>query len=210
MKIGMDLRELQQKLEKFRDSIPRRTSFALNKALFDARDHVIKRTYPRAFMVRQKQFARFAFRVVQARAPKLEGHLLDAQSKDYFVRHAAGGIKTPKGTYLAIPKDVRRTGKGMIPKAQRPRQALNRADTFIMNSRKTGQPMIVQRVGRGAGGLRILYYLEPRARIPKSFDFYEDGEMVVTKTFPGHWDREIAEGMRHTFKGTIGAKFTGV
>lgn len=176
--------------------IPFATSQALNDTAFAVRKEIVERTYPDSFTVRNSRFASAMFRVGKASKRNLVATVSDVLGRDYMVNQAKGGIKRPRGRNIAIPsREIKRTGTGKVPKAKQPRNLLN--GKGYRTTLRSGQPVIAEKTGRGsAKRQRILYLLEPTARIPKRFPFYERGRKVAKDTFPRAFDRRFAQARR--------------
>lgn len=176
--------------------IPFATSQALNDTAFAVRKEIVERTYPDSFTVRNSRFASAMFRVGKASKRNLVATVSDVLGRDYMVNQAKGGIKRPRGRNIAIPsREIKRTGTGKVPKAKQPRNLLN--GKGYRTTLRSGQPVIAEKTGKGsAKRQRILYLLEPTARIPKRFPFYERGRKVAKDTFPRAFDRRFAQARR--------------
>ena len=176
--------------------IPFATSQALNDTAFAVRKEIVERTYPDSFTVRNRRFASAMFRVGKASKRNLVATVSDVLGRDYMVDQAKGGIKRPRGRNIAIPsREIKRTGTGKVPKAKQPRNLLD--GKGYRTTLRSGQPVIAEKTGRGsAKRQRVLYLLEPTARIPKRFPFYERGRKVAKDTFPRAFDRRFAQARR--------------
>ncbi|NDV20835.1 hypothetical protein GO013_15600 [Pseudodesulfovibrio sp. JC047] len=177
--------------------LPYATANAINSTCFDIRDHTVKHTYPDSFEVRNKNFARAAFRVDKANKRRLVGRVYDRLQRRWLERQARGGTKRPHGSNLAIPtSNIKRTASGRVGVAKRPRNLRN---AFVADLNGKGKA-VYQRYGRKGRKLRLAYVLEPRARVGKRFSFYEDATTVTNKRFPKHFSRAFAHAVR-TSKG---------
>ena len=184
---------VQKALQGFSKQMPFAMSQALNSTAFDVRKQIVERTYPQSFTVRNKRFASTMFRVEKATKRKLSSAVFDRLGKDYMVKQAEGGIKTPRGNNVAIPGRVNtRTSTGKIPRAKTPRNLLSNGKAYKTTLRG-GQQAIVQPQGRGkTKRLKVMYVLEPQARIPQRFDFYEDANKVSRRNF----DKNFAKAFK--------------
>ncbi len=180
-----------------RKQLPFATANAINSTCFDIRKEIVSHTYPEAFDVRNKHFARAAFRVGKASKRRLVGRVYDRLGRGWLERQARGGTKRPDGSNLAIPtRNIKRTASGRIGVAKRPRNLRN---AFVADLRGRGKA-VYQRYGRKGKKLRLAYVLEPRARVDQRFDFYEDANRIVNKRFVAHFSRAFAHAVR-TSKG---------
>lgn len=176
-----------------RKQLPYATASSINSTCFDIRDNTVKRTYRKAFKVRNRNFARASFRVGRASKRKLEGRVYDRLGREWLERQAQGGTKTPEGSNLAIPtRNTKRTASGRIGKAKRPRNLRN---AFVADLHGRGKA-VYQRYGRKGKHIRLAYVLKPKARVEQRFDFYEDARRVVDKTFAGHFAKAFAFAVR--------------
>lgn len=113
--------------------------------------------------------------------------------------HETSGLKTPRGKALTIPgsgfDDTNfKTGSGKVKKQFQPKKLLERFNrqktgkkvgkgksksAFIIKSRRTGTAMIVRRRTDKSYPLETLYILEPKAKINKTWEFFETVAMIV-------------------------------
>jgi len=102
-----------------------------------------------------------------------------------FIQQPAGAIvvKLPQGEFLAIPtKNVRRTKRDIISRAQRPRALMGKRD-FILVTRR-GLHILMQRRGRGQASYLVpLYFLVKRARIREKDFLAGPSEQIFGKRF---------------------------
>ena len=188
---------VQKALQGFSKQLPFAMSQALNSTAFDVRKQIVDKTYPQSFTVRNRRFASAMFRVEKATKRKLSAAVFDRLGKDYMVKQAEGGIKTPRGNSIAIPGRVNtRTSTGKIPRARTPRNLLDNGRAYKTTLRG-GQKAIVQPQGRGnTKRLKVMYVLEPKARIPQRFDFYEDANRVSRRNFERNFNKAFARAKR--------------
>ena len=186
-------------MRRMTDVQKRQVPFALSKALndtaFEIRTEIVQRTYPRAFTVRNSRFISAVLRVATASKANLIASVFDQLGRDYLERHTQGGVKTPRGSNLAIPTDqVTRNAGGSVRAAQQPRNVLGKRGAFKLQS--NGNTYIAQRQGKARYPLRVLYLLEPRATIAKTFAFYEDARRVVTERLADAWSKAWARAIK--------------
>ena len=190
-----NIKQVSRRLtDRERRQMPFATSQALNDIAFMGRKRIIDRTFGRAFTVRNRSFAKAAFRVKKSRkkpGPDLAtpASVFDRLDREYLALHARGGTKRARdGRNIAIPgKTLKRGAKG-VRSGFRPRQALDREDTF-----RRGQ-FIFQR--QRSNTLRVLYALTPTARIEKRFDFHEDLNQLGRRRFPALYARRLRNAVR--------------
>lgn len=114
---------------------------------------------------------------------------------DWLVKHEEGGTKEPtKSKNLVIPtENVKRNKRDIIKKSQRPRN-LKRSFVVKMDN---GQQLMMERFGKGKrSSTRVLYVLEPKARIQKQGTFLAAAEKSATQ----HRDEIIAKSINDALR----------
>ncbi len=182
--------------------IPIATASAINSTLFEARKHVVERTAPAAFEVRNKGFMTAALRVETASKSRLTGALFDHLGRASLALHARGGTKRPRGGRLAIPAKFvagERTKTGKIPKRLKPAQLLTapgpRGRKAFVATFQNGQQAIVRRKTKKRSPLDVLYLFERSARIRKTFRFFEDAAKVSRRSLPRQFSTAFRRAM---------------
>ncbi len=134
---------------------------------------------------------RFGMRITPARKDNLEAAVRTAA--DWLTLHDTAGTKVPHGSFIAIPtKNVRRTKRQIIQKAQRPR---NLKRSFVIKTSK-GVNVLFQRQGRGkSSDLVAMYILEPRARIKKESTIVEIVPKVVQRRFERIFNEKLEQAI---------------
>ncbi len=174
-----------------RRQIPFATSRALNDLAFEYRKHVIERVWPRSVNVKQRNFARAAFRVEKSNKQRLRSAVFDSLNRAFLPRQITGGIKTPfSSSKLAIPTRHALTASGRIKKAARLANAVN-----VFRATINGQDGIWQRHGRGRRNVRLLYVLADSASVPKAFPFYRAGERFALRRFSRMYDKRLRQAL---------------
>ena len=103
-------------------------------------------------------------------------------------------MKPPRGAALAIPRQVKRTGRGLISKQNRPSALLKRKRVFVEDVKGGTAGAIVQRVNRTT--TRILYYLTRKpAKIRPRFRFRETARDAARKAYPKEFGRAFAQAI---------------
>ncbi len=123
-----------------------------------------------------------------------------------LARQEVGGAKRPYSraikqsakvhgrAYVALPRDVKRGAKGIIPRSQRPGEVLKRKRVFVKEEPGRGA-VIMQRGAKGAAP-RVLYYLDPRpARIKPRFGFRKTAEEVARRVFKREFGKAFAQAI---------------
>ncbi len=202
LSIRDNIAQVQKRLTNIeRKQIPFATAGAINDTLFDVRKRIVGVTGPRSFDIRNRRFLNAALRVKKATKRNLTGEVFDHLGRGQLQRHATGGIKTPRGRHLAIPgRDIegKRTRGGAIRKALRPRQVLSKAGRrqAFTTTFKSGKEAIVRRRTKKRLPLQVLYLLERRTRIRKTFPFHRDAERVTRARFQRHFNRRLRQALR--------------
>ncbi len=195
--ISSNIREFERKLIRLqRQQVPFALSKAMNNTMFDVRRFEVGVTYPKAFAVKSPSFFRAIMRVDEATKINLVARLTDKSpgGRDYLQRHTEGGTKTPRGSNIAIPAQVRRRARGGVLNSKRPNKLLS--DPKVFKGMIRGKPAIMRRMGRAKSrSIKVLYLLRPSVPIKKSFRFYEDGAKVVQRTLPGHFQTSFTRAL---------------
>ncbi len=215
--IKADLRALRRSLSNIeKQELNLITRNALLDTGFQTQKKLRTSTYGKAFNPRQKQFKNVITSLGTGRpaqpqsgallksgvARRLEIVIFDRTGKEYMERHARGGIKRPiGGTNLVIPGrdtvEPKRTGRG-IPKRLRPSALLSTKNSF--RTVVGGQDVIARRVGKDRYPIQVMHILEPTARIPKRFNFYEDSFSNFTRRFPVNFRSNFNSRMKRVLK----------
>lgn len=129
---------------------------------------------------------RFGVKVKPATKDALESEV--STRAHWLALHETGGVKRPRGKYLAIPTAAaRRSNHHSVSRSRRPR-ALRR--TFVAETRSG--PVLFERKG---GGIQALYNLKPRARIRRQSVIIEPVTKAVERRFGGIFDRALDSAM---------------
>ena len=187
-----------------RKQLPFATAVALQSTAYDVKRKQIGRTFPGAFETRNQNFAKGVLIVEPGkRSPRKNVNKRNLHAAvyaidrvaDYLEKHARGGIKRPTGQWISIPtRHIKRTAKGKVGKAKRPRNIVNKPNVFFRHQGPT--PDIVRRP-RGKGkSLEVLYQLVPLARIPKRLRFYEDAAKVVQRRMVPNFKKSFERAVR--------------
>lgn len=114
----------------------------------------------------------------------------------FMERQETGGIRTPRShRRIAVPTaNVRRGGRGMIAKSQRPAGLRGKPGVFLMKSK--GGAGIVRRHGKARLPLQFLYWLKAGVTIKPRFGFKGTTGNTVSRRFGPNFLDAIAEAMR--------------
>jgi hypothetical protein len=171
--------------------VPFATALALTRTAQDAQLEV-RRQLPQRFTIRNN-FVSQGIRIVPATKTTLEAAVLSRD--DFMVRQEKGGTKTPKdGRSIAVPENVRVNKRGIVTRANRPRQLLDKPRTFIATIR--GVRGIWQRQTKNRTPLRLLYALVPLVRVRPRFGFEETIRKVVTSRFARQFQVAFLQALR--------------
>lgn len=188
---------LQGLSELKRKQIPFATAVALTRTAQRAQGE-IRRELPHRFEIRSP-FIERGVRIEAATKTKQEAAVLwrgPAGSKFglSLARQETGGTKSPARRWLAIPRDVKRNARGIIPKSQRPGALMKRKRVFIKEDPGRGA-VIMQRQPKGAPPI-VLYYLEPRSvKIRPRFGFRETAEGLARRVWRQEFGQAFAKAL---------------
>jgi hypothetical protein len=218
-------------LKALMDGTARQLPFALKVAINDtAKDfqRVETRQIMKVFTIRRRTFAKRAVKIKPfATKQKLEAKVsIDppgGQARaDIFAKFETPSIKRPRGSRIAVPKEVRRTKTGIISKAKRPRSfQFQRVGKALRGKQRTfliklpgGRGGIYQRTGprgRKRGGramastistrkqfdtrIRTLYRFTPQAKIDDRLEFVDTGKKTVRAEFPKNFHQAFKKAL---------------
>ncbi len=177
--------------------IPFALAVALTKTAKDVQKDELKHLH-REFTIRNKWPERGPLAVKITPATKKRMFATVFTKADFMPLHETGGTKIPEGNHLAIPtSNVKRGKTGKITKGQRPR---NLKKSFVLET-KGGQLGIWQRKGRGKRSeIKPMYWLEPRANIKKSWDWFRTGFKTINRTFNDNFSKSLDKALRTSRK----------
>ena len=192
--------------------VPYALALTINSTLEQARERVVGTTYRNAFTVRNTRLPNALFTVDRVlisqkagsadlgiprslrafkhgEADQMVGRLrqrdLRGGDRDYFVNHAEGGTKTPRGSTIAVPADSDRPGlrasQGKIKAINKPYRITHRRDTFLIRDKSGRKRFIARRLDRNR--LDFIYFFARTASIKKNFRFYEDSMDTAQRLF---------------------------
>jgi hypothetical protein len=172
------------------DQMPFAISRALNDAADETYNSLIENTWPRSVKVRNSNFIRWALRTKFSTKLDLRVEIYDNTSdqRAHLSLHAEGGVKTPRGSRLAIPTTNVSRGAGGVSKNQSPQGLSNKV---------VKGNLIFQSVGRGKNKkLRLMYVLAGSARQPMDVPFKADFETTMTDSASKHFKERMMQAMR--------------
>jgi hypothetical protein len=199
--VSRNYKKLSRSLDQVgRKQLPFAFAKTLNETMKAVEKYTVARTYPRAFDVRNRAFFRAAMFMGTAakRATKTK---LPVSARDRFdcsnlQLHGAGGTKRARSGRIAIPSRFTKVTRGArgVRKALRPRAVVDSPKGFI--DRDGPRDAIHQRYGRGGSKVRLLYVLQPSARIRKRFRFYEDTERITRALSPELFRKNFSHAIK--------------
>lgn len=189
-------------VKKYINNVPNQLNYGISTGLNKTAEHMRESEISAAkniFTIRGtwwKPKSAFGFNVKYAKKGNLTAEVYTRA--DWLDLHATGGIKTPKGSNLALPSiDVKRNKKDIITQSNRPK---NIKGAFKINvTTKTGKKVsaIAKKVGRGKNKrIVIMYWLEKSAKIKKAYDFFAIGK----KVFDRNIKKDIILGIAQAFR----------
>lgn len=194
VEFAVDLSKLNGKL----NQIPFATALALTRTAQDAQAEVRRGLRPGAsnFVIRN-DFVAKGILFTAAKKDTLQAAVFSRD--DFMVKQEKGGTKTPRGSNVAIPIDVRTNKRGIVTQANRPRQILNKPDVFV--ARMGGLLGVWQRLGKRAAkksgrALKLLYVFKPSVPIRARFGFADTVRRVVTERFARQMGLAIERALR--------------
>ena len=199
--VSSNYKQLSRSLDQLgRKQLPFAFAKTLNQTMKAVGKYTVARTYPQAFDVRNKSFFKAAMftgdAVRWATKTKLRASARDRFDRGNLQLHATGGTKRARSGRMAIPSrytKARRGPKG-VRKNLRPRAVVDTPKGYI--DRDGPRDAIFQRYGRGGKQVRLLYVLQPSAKITKRFRFYEDAERITRAVSPKLFSRNFSHAIR--------------
>ena len=196
--ISSNYKRLSRSLDQVgRKQLPFAFAKTLNKTMKAVEKYIVARTYPRAFDIRNRAFFKASMftgtAVKRATKSKLRVSARDRFDRGNLQLHATGGTKRARSGRIAIPSRFTKATRGArgVRKALRPRAVVDSPKGYI--DRVGPRDAIYQRYGRGGSKVRLLYVLQPRARIRKRFRFYEDAERITRLVSPKLFGRNFSQ-----------------
>ena len=199
--VSSNYKQLSRSLDQLgRKQLPFAFAKTLNQTMKAVGKYTVARTYPRAFDVRNKSFFKAAMftgdAVRWATKTKLRASARDRFDRGNLQLHATGGTKRARSGRMAIPSRYTKATRGArgVRKALRPRTVVNTPKGFI--DRDGPRDAIYQQYGRGGKQVRLLYVLQPSAKITKRFRFYEDAERITRAVSPKLFRKNFSHAIR--------------
>lgn len=213
MPVAIDIRHNLGLADRFLRTTARQIPFATAKAINDTlkqAQEAVRHGIEQRFTLRRPQWVLRTVKINRgdfATKRKLEGKLQIDPNRDVLAKFERGGIKRPQeGRHLAVPIEAKRTGSGVVSRAQLPKklefrqlpggQIVGRKKTFLV--RGVG---IFQRYGRRAASkVRMLFAFVRQVPIPPDLRFVETARAVVRRRFDDNfrkaWDFALRTARR--------------
>ncbi len=199
--VSSNYKQLSRSLDQLgRKQLPFAFAKTLNQTMKAVGKYTVARTYPQAFDVRNKSFFKAAMftkdSVRWAKPTNLRASARDQFGRGNLQLHATGGTKRARSGRMAIPSrytKARRGPKG-VRKTLRPRAVVDTPKGYI--DRDGPRDAIYQRFGRSGKQVRLLYVLQPSAKITKRFRFYEDAERITRAVSPKLFSKNFSHAIR--------------
>jgi hypothetical protein len=199
--VSSNYKQLSRSLDQLgRKQLPFAFAKTLNQTMKAVGKYTVARTYPQAFDVRNKSFFKAAMftkdSVRWAKPTNLRASARDQFGRGNLQLHATGGTKRARSGRMAIPSrytKARRGPKG-VRKTLRPRAVVDTPKGYI--DRDGPRDAIYQRFGRSGKQVRLLYVLQPSAKIRKRFRFYEDAQRITRAVSPKLFRKNFSHAIR--------------
>jgi hypothetical protein len=215
-----------------RKQIPFAMALATTRTAVKLRDQEITREYRKRFETRNAGFIKLTHRVFGAdvrstkqtgiavasiqpvddpvpkgasmRGVKGNGTKKTIAGTQFMKRHVTGGVKTPKGSKLAVPLPssgvTRRKGgqkAGAINNAFQPKSLLAKPKYFQGTSKKTGKGFIGKRTGgKRNRGIKVMYSYEPSVRIQRRYNPLAAAKAGIMPHFKYEFTRGMIRAMK--------------
>lgn len=195
VRFDTNARELSAGVRLFaRTEIPFATAVALTRL---AQDSVAeqRRQMPKRMKIRSKGVLRL---VTLKRAEKRDhprAFSLVGVRAEFLARHERGGIVRPtKAKRWAIPTArIKRTVKGKIRKAQRPRRLLEKKNVW---GERSGPGAIRRRPRGGGGRIETLYLYRPKIRLKPRLELRKTVRQTVRRMYRRRFNEELTKAVR--------------
>jgi hypothetical protein len=208
--ISSDIEDAMKDVDDFfYGQIPFTIATAMNDTMFDVKSRIVTVTYNNAFNVRNSRFPNILWRVdkiitggkYSTSFRAFKGGQIDNMfvtlrqrtdlkggDRGWTENHVTGGVKTPRGSSIAIPKngDDLRAKNGRIRKPNKPSNITNKKDHFLMRD-KAGRKRFIAKRTKGSKSLEIKYTFVKSANIKAKFRFYEDAFDEVERKLGHNW-----------------------
>jgi len=172
----------------------------LSETMKAVEKYTVARTYPRAFDVRNRAFFKASMftgtAIRRATKTKLRVSARDRFDRGNLKLHATGGTKRARSGRIAIPLRFTKATRGArgVREALRPQAVVDSSKGYI--DRDGLRDAIYQRYGRGGNRVRLIYVLQPRARLRQRFRFYEDAQRITRSVSPKLFRKNFSQAIK--------------
>lgn len=175
----------------------------------------VKESLPKHFKLRNS-FVKNSVRISPATKASQQSEV--GSTIDFMSLHETGGVKRPRGHYLAVPVNVKNGSRGKIGRRDRPKQLLAKGnysstkgrnnrifkiDSSTPNSNRHGLPYGIysdngsavrkgKRKRTSGIGLTLLYALIPVGDIDERFELRETTSNTVAKQFDSLFAKSLS------------------
>ena len=175
--------------------IPFSTALALTRTAKDCQAEV-RAELPSRFTIRNGGVSR-GIRIKAATKSNLESSIFSLD--DFMVLQETGGVKTPSGSNLAIPEDVRTSKAGLVLAGNRP--AALRGNPGVFRARIGGLDGLWQRMTKRSRkktgrALKLLFVFKPSVQVPARFGFIETVKRIAKARFASRFREAFDQAVR--------------
>ena len=176
------------------DQVPYALALAMNEAVKNTRQVLVRDTWPSHVQQRNASFINRALRTSFANKRTLRVEIYDSLGRAHLKLHDAGGTKVAKGRLAIPPEGAVKRGPSGVRKGQRPH-------AIIINTPKRALRVTSKGIFVGKGGrLHLMYAFKPSATINADVPFVTDFRDVMSielrTSFPAAVARAMASRRR--------------
>lgn len=170
-----------------RKQLPFATALAITTTLKDAQTD-LRDELPDRFTIRNN-FLEKGIRIRPATKRRLEGSVFTV---DEILRlQIEGGTKGGRGHRLALPRSVKTNARGIVTRANRPRNLRSKSKHFLAPVRRGGMGLF-KRSGKKRYPIVLLWrLLDGSARIDSRFDF----DRIANRSIDKHWNKNFGRAL---------------
>ena len=195
--------------------LPKQIRFATMQAINDTakvvQQHEVEKVLPGAFTLRGSGWWRPGTRFgvnIRPFATKASLRAVVGSQADWLRLQEEGGIKTAQGHRLAVEAGARPSQTAVLPRSLKPAALLKRAGDVRLT--KTGKSRTIRKGGKGfiintksgpaifireGDALRLMYMLEPSARVPAILHFFASGAVKVQEVYQSIFDQRLQQAI---------------
>lgn len=184
-------------------------SLTLNNLVYAIQKRIWDRMFSGAFHIRREKFNKGGIyfpAANRATTKKLFAILEIKQTADNLIHLETGDPESPLKRFLLVPNpevfgyQIIGSRNKLHPKNLDLKKGKygtgGNQRTYMINSRKTGTPLILQRMGSGKRGTsRLLYTLVKRIKVPAKLHFYEVADQGIASDFEAIAQRALDQAI---------------